>query len=223
MIMLYIGIILTIIGVIMFFVGKSRKKRLGRLTQTQVIPITQVTPDTTTEIEGTILCGQPIMAPYINIPSVYFSYTVEQMVASRTPQGRLDNRWQTVSTQKQSTPFYLQDSSGQIAIYPEHAKIDALTTLVPQGQISQSPMVNISIGNSQKVTVKYLAVNSHAYVAGVAKSTPNGIAIADDCLISYKTEAQYEKSLNQSVKLLSILGIVGMVAGVILAIVGLMK
>ncbi len=86
---------------------------------------------------GTVKADVPLTSEFKAVPCVYYTSTVireyEETVREKDSDGRVTSRTQrgseTISEHKQRIPFDLVDSSGQVRVDPEEAKIEPVEVL----------------------------------------------------------------------------------------------
>jgi hypothetical protein len=231
--MLYVGIIVFLLGGLFIFLGQKKKKTQTEMSKTKSVSINQLQPNQQAEIQGTIVVSHPLQTPFSKRDCVYYEYKLERETQTKDSQGRSYIRWERVSENKNSMPFWLQDATGRVAVYPENAQVEAQPLgelFVQQGDILQNQflknVVNLLTGYNTKVSESALFTNSPAYVFGYVTQGQQGLAIQKGqggFVISYKSEEQVEKSMARSAILLKVLGVLAIIGGIAFFVYALVK
>ena len=146
-----IGLILIIVGVILFFVQRNQKSRVfsiksARITQAAELHKTaQAIADEIgggnwrdyVKVWGEVTVKQPLTSELKQAPCVYYTMNVqrvyEETVTEKDSEGNTtrttERRHETISSNKQSIPFYLQDASGEVLVNPDGAAIETIKVL----------------------------------------------------------------------------------------------
>jgi len=231
--MLIAGIVLIVLGIIFWFLGKKKKSTSDEMTKTKSVPIGQLIAGAQQEAQGTVACAQPLQTPFTKQPCVYYSYEVEREVRTQNPQGQPATRWERVDSNASSIPFQITDASGSITVNPEHASIegrDMGEQWIEQNNLASFGMLRITtasfMGGSLRAKEKALLVGGNAYVFGLVNQGSQGLEFQkgnESFVISYKTEEEVEKSTKRSAMLMKVFSVIGVVAGVALAVYSFMK
>ncbi|HEY9738840.1 MAG TPA: E3 ubiquitin ligase family protein, partial [Trichocoleus sp.] len=142
------GIVVLIIGAVLFFVRRHQQNRafsLKSARKTTAAELQATAQGVASEIGGgdwrdyvkvwgEVVTDTPIHSDLKQAPCVYYSYSVqreyEETVEEKDSDGRVTTRTQrgseVLSSHSQSTPFYLKDASGKIQIDPEGADIETV-------------------------------------------------------------------------------------------------
>lgn len=213
----------------MVYAGQRQKGLQQEMQKGSVIPISQAQAGTLVELYGTVVAQQVLKTSFTGQDCVYYEYELEREVESRDAQGHVTHRWERVSGDRQSAPFVLQDNSGSIAIQPEGADFDPTNLgeqFVQANSIPgflQSFSVQIS-GFRTRAKEKAILANAQAYVMGTVVQAGDGLMVAKaqgKMLVSYKTEAEVERSTKRKALTMNILGIILGVGGIVLTVIGL--
>lgn len=146
-----IGIILIVISIILFFVYSNLKRKLASLRQARpasVAELNHLASEIALEmgsgswrdyvkLRGTIQCDQPLVSELKQAPCVHYQMTVvreyEEQVTERDSDDNEVTKTQrgseTLSQNRQSIPFFLQDDTGEIWVEPEGAQIETVRVL----------------------------------------------------------------------------------------------
>jgi LemA protein len=75
----------------------------------------------TNEVVGrAVPLAQPLVAPFSGVEAVWFRSLLEKEVKSDQ-----STSWRKVSEESSSTPFWIEDDTGRVLVWPEHAAVDA--------------------------------------------------------------------------------------------------
>jgi len=222
------GIIIFLVGAGLFWLSKKQQKTSQTMARAKSVPIDQLQANTQAEIQGTITANQPLQTPFSKRDCVYYEYEVERETRKRDQEGRLHTEWETVSEDKRSVPFMVKDQTGSVAVNPEGATIeteDLGEQLIRRGDIYDNEflrdVVNAFSETPMRVQEKALLANNPAYIFGYVTEGSEGLEFKNngkDFVISHRSEEEVEKSTARSATTMKVLGIIGLVAGVILAI-----
>ena len=140
---IFIGIILIIIGIVLFFVQKSQKEKfqsiktarpstIGELQNTASEIAKEIGPGNWREyvkVRGTIECSEPLTSELKEEACVYYSMRVmreyEETVTTEDSDGKKTKETQrhseSIASNEQSVPFILRDDTGSIPVNPSGA------------------------------------------------------------------------------------------------------
>ncbi|MFQ4134999.1 E3 ubiquitin ligase family protein [Nodosilinea sp. PGN35] len=198
---------------------------------------------------GTVQTATPLTSEFKQVPCVYYTSTVireyEETVREKDSDGRVTSRTQrgseTISEHKQRIPFDLVDSSGQVRVDPEEAKIEPVEVLnefrpgAPAGGMLSFGGFSLALGDvgpgGARRTLGYryretiLPVDRPLLVVGTASDRTGSIAIEkpaqDDqpYIITLKSHEAITKSVGQSaqIALWSMVGCFGVGAVLLVA------
>lgn len=146
-----IGIILLVVGIILFFVYTNLKRKLTSLRQARPASIAELNHLASeialemgpgswrdyVKLKGTIHCDQPLISEIKQTPCVHYHMTVvreyEEQVTERdsedNPVEKTQRGSETVSQNRQSVPFFLKDDTGEIWVEPDSAQIETVRVL----------------------------------------------------------------------------------------------
>lgn len=84
--------------------------------------------ETETEVEGTAEpIDEPTMSPYTDTPCVAYEFKKEHRETRRDEDGNREQHWETVASGSDSVPFLVTDDTGQAAVDPDGATLEAGT------------------------------------------------------------------------------------------------
>lgn len=146
-----VGAILLVTGGILYFVQRHYRQKLYSIKlarKTTVAELKQLADQVGAEIgqgslreyvklSGQIKCDTPLISELKQVPCVYYQMQVEreyeERVTERDNDGETREKTQrgseTIASNSQSTPFFLQDQSGEIEVDPSGAAIETVQVL----------------------------------------------------------------------------------------------
>lgn len=158
--MIIVGIVLIVAGIVLFFVQQSYKTKATSLKlarATTVQELQQTSGAIAQEIGGgnwrdyvklvgMIRCEQPLISELRREPCVHYQMTItreyEETVTRKDSDGKTVHETKRgsdiISSNQQSIPFYLEDSSGRIEVNPHGADIETIQVLNEFRQGEQS-------------------------------------------------------------------------------------
>lgn len=225
--MIYGGIIIFVLGLLFLRSARKKKSTQGELAKTKSLPINQLAAGRPAEVQGTIVAKTPLQTPFSHRDCIYYEYEVERETRVRDDRGQLRTDWERVHHDENKVSFWVQDNSGKILIDPEKAKIEAQDLgqhFDQAGDSFENPIrhgLARTFSGHTRVTEEALLVGSPVYVYGEVREGSEGLVIAKgqgDFIISYKTEEQVEKSIGRSAGVLKVLGYIGIILGIFLAV-----
>ncbi len=141
--MLWFGLVLLVVGAILFFVStrSSNKAFHAKATETSKIGdlaslVGEIAGDMPAgmstgfkdyvEVKGRVACDTPIMGELSDVPAAIFETRVRRVVERREErrdaQGNVRTEWrkseETVSDNRREAPFYIEDDTGRIRVKP---------------------------------------------------------------------------------------------------------
>ncbi|MFH0952478.1 MAG: GIDE domain-containing protein [Patescibacteria group bacterium] len=222
--MLIGGIVIGAVGALLLLLGKKQKNVHSKMAQQKAVPVKEVVAGQQVEVEGTVVSDQPLKTPFSQQECVYYEYELEQLTQKRDKDGNMRQSWERVGSDKQSTAFRVQDSSGQVTVNPEGADWDVQSLgekYVQRGDIMQNSILKSvinAVSNKQtRAKESALLVNGPVYVYGQANEGKGGVAIEKGqgkFFISHKSEEQVEKSMAHTAGFMKVLGYIGIIGGV---------
>jgi hypothetical protein len=148
--MIIVAIILLIIAVICFFVGRSQAGRLSAMNAADTYTAQLLTDIHTRvtgtlgadalaqacEVEGVIDCDAPLSGPVSGTTCVAYSYTVtreyEEDVTKKDEKGKVttstERRSETVQSEDRRVNFWVRDATGRTLVCPDGAELDLAET-----------------------------------------------------------------------------------------------
>jgi len=224
----WIGLVIAVIALFASLRACRRKRLIDNLptSKTQGVFIGLV------ELKGTVKCEQPLESYLAQVPCVYYSYNIEErwsrLVTETESDGkggtrtvtRRESGWTTVASQIESTPFYLQDDTGNLLVRPEGARIEAAGVFNEQC----TPMSDLYYGKGpaggimdsdhvRRFTETAIPLEAPLFVVGQARERKDVVAPeiaadpkASDFLISVRSEEQISNGLGWQLWLFFLLG-----------------
>jgi hypothetical protein len=206
----------------------------------------------TVELKGTVECDAPLTgelsAQSAAIVHTRLTRQVEVLRRTQDKQGRTQERWvkqtEELHSNRDESPFFLNDGTGRMRIRPAGAELDlkqVVNRFEQPGAVEQSTST-LSLGSfsfqfssnvdSGKRVLGYrfqesiLAIGAKLYVLGELSDTGEGLAVRDPgrddrpFIVSTQDEEALTKSNKSSASKGKWLGLSGVVVGVILSAVG---
>ncbi|MDS3861772.1 E3 ubiquitin ligase family protein [Thermosynechococcaceae cyanobacterium BACA0444] len=264
--MLFISAILLIAAVVLFFVQRHYRLRLRSLKLANLVnsqSIQQLAADVATEIGGGSLreyvklygrvkSEHPLISELKQMPCVYYSMQVireyEERVRSEDSEGRTEwrteRRSDTISSNTQSIPFFLQDAQGTVHIDPEGAgfeTIQVLNEFRPEGNSNRlsfggfSLNLDIAVGSGGGRTLGYryqesiLPLDRQVLIVGEASDQTGELVIGKPqqkgrkFFISLKSEDTLTNHTQNIITYTTLGAIASGVIGILVGILGLVS
>lgn len=239
-VMWIVGGILIMVGIVLYFVHRRHTGRLGHMKRlrTSTVKSLQETAQAVAqeigagswgeyvEVKGKIQCDRPLSSELSQTPCVYYETKVvreyEETYTDSDGHRRTRRSSDTVSSNNQSIPFWIEDSTGRIEIEPEGADIDAIQTMnefrpqggggsqVSFGNFSFSFDVHIGSGGrtlGYRFVERLLPLDRRAYVLARVSDHSGRLALVKPTesgqvfLISLKSEEQLTTSSQKTADL----------------------
>jgi hypothetical protein len=198
------------------------------------------------EVKGTIETQQPLLS-HLSMKQCVYSHTVIQEKTEEWRKGsdgemHSYTKWRTVNDWEESCPFFVNDGTGKIEVFPTEAQFigDTITDdFEDSGNSYQSDMnhamdaigLDVAVGDhnwgggrsvklGEKKTETIIPVNVPVYVLGEATDAMGRTVIAmplegDSFIVSMKSEEELTESSNSSATMFQYLGFILIAAGAI--------
>ena len=249
MIFLVIGIILLLVAAGLFFSQKGAQTDLREMQATDTSTVAQL-QDTyaaiatelgsnrdyrdRVELKGTIRCNAPLQAELSQRDCVYYEVRVEREYeetetvtdSEGNSERKTKKKKDRIKDSKLSVPFFLEDETGRITIFPEKARIDTIESIKRYEEKAASERGsnggNVQFGGIQinlggvaaeprdrvlgyHYQERLLPVDIPCYILGEVTNETGELAVrapADGAsfVISHKTEAQLVGEKSTSAK-----------------------
>ena len=130
----FAGIVVLLIGAALLFFGRRSQAKTNLLKSvptSSAADVANLMPGELVEIKGTVRCDQPLTGEYSQKPCVWYTSSMSREYEERSKDAQ--GNWQTsrgsetVSSNTQATPFFVEDSSGRVRVDPDGADFDAET------------------------------------------------------------------------------------------------
>jgi uncharacterized membrane protein len=147
----FVGIILLVIGVSLFFVQKQQRHRARSVQLARSVTVAELqrlAGEIANEIgggnwrdyiklSGLIRCDRPLTSELKQEACVHYQMSVtreyEATVTKRDSQGKshreTERGSETIASNQRSQPFYLEDATGRIEVNPDGAQIETIKVL----------------------------------------------------------------------------------------------
>lgn len=157
-----IPVAMAVVGLLLFVFGFVKFRQYRVLADTPVIPIRSVAMGLS-HVTGTSAGGTPLVSPLTQVPCYYYEVQVERQV-------KRDNQetWERTHHDRSETPFYLQDATGTLLVYPQQAEYNLPRSF--WGELR--PRTMLSIGHAPRSVDASLGVQAptddylRAYLSG---------------------------------------------------------
>lgn len=210
----------------------------------------------TVEVQGKIVCDKPLLAELSKQPCIYYRAEVkreyEETKVVTDSQGQQKNETrrcnETLSSNKRSVPFYIEDETGKIEVLPDQADIDeqkSLSKFEPEsGLLMQGNTVSIggfsiAVGNpgqqGTRRTLGYqmdewtLPADTQAFVIGEVTDSEGRLVIRKPSekgkrfIISARSKEALVQSTESTAKWLMVGSVACLAIGIIVSISGIVK
>ncbi|EFO78925.1 hypothetical protein OSCT_3220 [Oscillochloris trichoides DG-6] len=196
--MAIVGVILLIVGVICFFVARSKANALHAMNAADTYTaqlLAEVHRKITStlggngwaqpcEIEGIIECDSPLKGPISGQPCVAYYYTqsreYEERVTSTDSDGKrettVERRSEQLRSEDRRIKFYVRDETGKTLVMPEGADLDLLETGNRFDQ-DEKPWTGATRTLGQSHVEQSLAVGTKVYLLGCAVDREGSVAV----------------------------------------------
>ena len=244
-VMLVIGLVALGVGAGLLYFGRrmqAKKNLLQAVATLTVKDLPTLLPDEMVEVKGTVRCDAPLTSEYANKTCVWYSAKVIREYEKRERDSHGDmqtNRTnETVSSNTQLTPFFVEDATGKVEVHLDGADIDAPTILdrfdkkddTGSGPSISIAGISISAGDSDRTlgyryVVQALEVDKPLYVLGAYREDGTlGAPTHRDknrrFIVSHRTEEELKASWGKTAFWLGTSGIATFAIGAVLVIVG---
>lgn len=253
--MWFVGLILLAVAGGLYYGHRSKLRRLGRIVSTETVTTEHLRTLAASMAEGfgsgslrlpaavsgRIVCPEPLVSELAEVPSVYYSMSVQREYEeeshgdekNRGPQRRSER----LAHQERSVAFEVRDSTGSIAVEPAGAKFIAESTLSRFDPASAGAQtleagrfsLEIPAPPSSSKTLGYrfeetaIPADRDVYVLGDVTDAGGELGIETpendgEFLISLKGRSQLVRELGSGARGLKIAAIVCAVLGLVLVI-----
>lgn len=138
-----IGIILFVIGVILFFVQRGQKQKLFSIKSARAMTAAELQETAGAvaaeigggswrdyvKLWGRVTTEQPLYSDQKEAPCVHFVSKVTREYETKNDEGKVQQKSEQVSQNRQSIAFWLHDRTGKIRVNPEGAAIETIEIL----------------------------------------------------------------------------------------------
>lgn len=256
-----IGAVFLIAAIVLFFIQKNQKSRaynirvarsataseLKQMAQSIAQEIGGGNWREYVKVSGTIECDRPLTSELKQETCVYYYMSVareyEETVTKTDSEGKsyqeTERRSETISSNKQSVPFELVDSTGNVTVDPEGASVEGVKVLdefrqeQATGGILSFGRFSLAIGSGGQRTLGYrytetiLPLKRRVFILGMANDSTGELAIRKPIdadkkfIISLKTEEELLKAADRGAKILFYIMLGCLAVGLLLILIGL--
>lgn len=213
--MVIVGVLLLVVGGILFFVRQHQQARSFSLKSARQVTVAELQSTAAAianemgggswrdyvKLWGKAEANPPLISELKQQPCVYYSYSVEreyeETVQEKDAEGRTRTETrrcsETLSSHRQSTPFYLNDGSGEVLVDPDGASLETVEVandfhpgepgggLLSYGKFSLT-LGNVPFGNRRTLGYRYresiLPVERSMLVVGTVSDQNGTLTLA---------------------------------------------
>ena len=171
--LLFFGVLLLVLAVIFFFIGRSQKNRLDALnaseaTTTDFLHKTHARIATAlgadafvqpSALHGVIECARPLKTPTGGLEAIAYRRRVvreyEERVSNTNSNGKTEVTWQKktdeIESQERRTNFQLRDEHGVITVMPEDAELELEDGINQFEEAPRASKVSLAVGSRREL------------------------------------------------------------------------
>jgi hypothetical protein len=174
------------VGTLLFYQGFRLYREYRILTDTPIMPIRSIAMGLT-HARGKATGDDHLTSPLTGAPCFYYSVKVEKWVHRGKHSG-----WDTVSSEMDHRPFYLDDGTAKVAVNPQMAEFDLPPTFRSElgAKSGRNRFVEPSLGvagpSDQDLHAYLTARSARARPAQEAANIPGGSAAAKGISFGHK-------------------------------------
>jgi hypothetical protein len=258
------GGILIVVGIILFFIHKNYSSKLRSIrlaTASTTAELNRIASEVAKEIgdgnlreyvkvRGLTRCDRPLISELAQKPCVYYQMSVvreyEEQKSETDSDGKTVTKTvrgsETISSNSQSVPFRLQDSTGEVMVNLDGGNIDTVKVLNEFRQENSGGSIsfggfslNVSTNFGGRRTLGYrytesiLPCDREVLVIGTAADNRNQVTLCKPIqsdkkfIISLKSEEELSKSTATAAQAFFYGAIACSVFGIVLLIIGLVR
>ncbi|NEQ46370.1 MAG: E3 ubiquitin ligase [Leptolyngbya sp. SIOISBB] len=138
-----IGIILLIIGAVMFFTRRNQQQKLFSIKRARSVTVAELTDIAGAvadeigggnwrdyvKLWGQVTTAEPLRSEHKQEPCVHYVSTVTREYEEKNQEGKLERKTEQVSRNQRSTKFWLKDDTGSILVNLDGAAIDTVAIM----------------------------------------------------------------------------------------------
>lgn len=167
--MLYVGIFFLVFAAILFFAKRSEEEKLGYIKGIETSNARDLIDEVKAitermgkagsfrrlvELKGVIKCDSPLTSEVAKQKCVYYTMTVTRKTEedyeekdAKTGQSvrKTRQKTDTVASNSQSTPFYVEDATGKVMVNPNGAELDPVRVVdkFEAGQVNTGQSISV--------------------------------------------------------------------------------
>lgn len=235
-----IGLVACIVGGVLLYVSRQGERRAAAMRDAPTLSaaaLGEVPTGATVEVKGTLRSAEPLTSELAGRPCAYYSASVtrEYEVQDRDARGdrRTERRSETLASNTQSTPFFVEDGSGRVRVDPQGADVDAMTVFdrfeeAPPGPSLRLGGVSVRFSGARDTlgfrhSETILPVDAPVYVLGTLHEDRSIGAPPDGAnqrfIVSYRSEEVLEQAATAESRWLRFGGTVTLAFGAILLVI----
>lgn len=220
-----------VIGVLIFFSGFRKWSKIRTIASIPTSKVRSVALGLSEFFGKAKLVNEPILSPISQTPCTFYKYEIEEYRKS----GK-SSKWVTVQSAESYEPFYLEDETGKILVFPSgctlvaHADQHFKTNLIFSGDENfRAALFRLGVpmsGNRMRANESYIQEGDSVYVLGEVKSIRDDSEVNQERLIVSKPKSGYfiisDRSERELLSHLSWHTLLKIVGGAILSIICLL-
>lgn len=243
LVLFLIGIVAWGVAALLLSLGRRSQAKAnlaGRIVTSTAAETSSLISGEMVELKGTVRCDTPLTGELSQRQCVYYASEVVREYEERRQNSKGEwethRRSETVASNKQMTPFMVEDATGRVTVRPDGAEIDAQKVVDRFEQPNQAMGPSISFGGialnlgggGGTVGYRYresiIPVDAPVYILGVFQESgevgrpPEG-SKQSRFVISHRSEEELRRSWRSSARWLAGGAIATFVVGAILVIV----
>ena len=243
--MLVIGLVLLVVGAALLFFGRRTQAKTNLMQSVATLTTSELPSllaGEMVEVKGTTRCASPLTSEYANKACVWYSANVVREYEKREKDSdgnmQTTRTSETISSNSQSTPFMVEDATGQVAVNLDGAEIDAPMILdrFEDHKSSSGPSisfhgVSITAGDDDRTLgyryqVRALELDKPVYVLGVYQEDgtigrPPPGSKSRKFIVSHRTEEELRTSWGKQAFWLGTTAVGSFAVGCILVVLGI--
>jgi len=238
-----LGILCLAAGGLQLYFGRALQGKtnlLARVPVSKAVDVARLLPGEPVVVQGALRCDSPLSGELSHQPCAFYEAKVTRHYARDRHRRRhrdRASRTEVVSTNRQSSPFYVEDASGRVLVRPEEAEIDA-QSILNRFEQSTSRQPVLSIGGLSldlyrsdgtlgfRYEERALPVGSSVFVLGAVQETgeigaPPVGSRSGAFIISSRSRDALRREWGRQARWLAVASIVLFALGAILAVAAL--
>jgi hypothetical protein len=213
--------VIALIGLICLWFWKKFRDEVALMAATPIgraADIAKAASGTLVAVAGIVRCAAPISGEFSKQRCVYAKSEIEREEVTYRD-GKRETRWVNERTTERHAPFEVEDASGRVTVNAEGASVEAVEVYNQSGNTVAEDVLSIGLSllgagrYDRRFKEHILAPDIPVYVLGTTiagggiGAAPRGAKVKE-FLITYKSEAEREKSSGRIALIMLIIAIV---------------